>query len=468
VYASTEDTIVAVSSAAGHAARGIIRLSGPAAIEIAARMFRSLDGTPLRDLPGFTNRSGQVVFDDDYQAPAVVYLFRAPSSYTRQDVVELHTVGSPPLLDMVMERCLSSGARLAQPGEFTARAFLFGAMSLTEAESVAATIRARSDQQLRAARRLAEGDLARTIHAWQQELAELLALVVADIDFAEEPIDFISPDQLVDRLERLAARLETISQAAQAGRRFDALPHVLLTGPPNSGKSTLLNVLSGMDRAIASAVSGTTRDILSEPIRLPGCETIMLDSAGIDDSPDEVIAHGRQRALEAAASVELVCLVFDASAPIAPAQVRQLAALAAAPTLLIGTKIDRSDPASIQRRRDELQSAGVGPVCLVSAANGSGIDALREALAERLGSDPGNAEDVGISLSARQREALGDARTALGRCLASLAGTNDVLDAAELVALELREALDALGRISGTITTEDLLGRVFASFCIGK
>ena len=246
MYTSVHDTIVAVSSAPGHAPRGIVRLSGPDAIPIADHLFRADDARPLSESAGFTAHSGEVLFDDLHRVPATVYLFRKPHSYTRQDIVEFHTVGSPPVLEMMVERCLTGSARPAEPGEFTARAFLAGAMDLTEAEAVASTIRARSDAQLRAARRQMRGYLADQVRRWQDELADLLSLVVADIDFTEEPIDFISPKQLTIRLTHLQENLKGIMRTADSRERLDVLPYILLLGPPNAGKSTLLNTLSGM------------------------------------------------------------------------------------------------------------------------------------------------------------------------------------------------------------------------------
>ena len=467
-YSAIEDTIVAVSSAPGGAARGIVRLSGPQALTIAADLLDASTAQAVRNSIGFRMHSGTIEFDPLRRAPADVYVFRAPHSYTRQHIAELHTLGSPPILEMIIELCIGHGARPAEPGEFTARAYLTGAMSMGQAEAVAETIRARSDDQLRAARRMMRGEIAERIQAWSNELTDLLALVTADIDFAEEPIDFISADALAARLIELRTQLQTLRATADSRRRLDVLPYVLLLGPPNAGKSTLFNVLSGMDRAIASAVSGTTRDVLTAPIRAGGVEAILLDAAGIDDSPDEIITHGRQRALETASTVDLLCLVVDVSTGDCAQAVRRLAAAADVSRIIVANKIDRLNEAEWRPITRQLESMQLGPVHPISAVTGQGMPELRNAIKDSLGAAASQADDIGVALTTRHTTALASAEKAITRAAEHARTADSVLDVAELIAFELGEALESLGAITGQVTTEDLLGRIFSSFCIGK
>ncbi|HRX85356.1 MAG TPA: tRNA modification GTPase [Phycisphaerae bacterium] len=468
MYTSTDDTIVAISSAPGGAPRGIVRMSGPAAVAIADGLCRLAPGSTLACAAGFTVHAGEIVFSDVHHAPVDVYLFRAPRSYTRQDLVELHTIGSPPLLDLIVERCLAAGARSALPGEFTARAFLAGALSLGEAEAVAATIHARSDVQLRAAQRMRTSHVAEDIAAWQDELAQLRSLVEADIDFAEEPIDFITPTELAARVGTLRARLLAILTATRAGERIDVLPRVLLMGLPNAGKSTLLNRLSGINRAIASAVAGTTRDLLTAPARFGDVEALLIDSAGWDDAPDELVSAATGQSETAARQADVVCLVVDAASPPEPAALAKLLAQAAAPPLVIANKCDLL--AAGQRRPERLPvpELATAEFVWVSALTGEGMDALSHAVERRLASESHAGDEVTTALSARQRAALGEAAEALARCVATAEQADDLLDVAELIAVDLCEAQDALAELTGAVTTEDLLGRIFASFCIGK
>ena len=270
-----DDTIVAISSAPGYGAVALIRLSGPHAITIADRMSKTEEDTPLSDHLGSSRIVGEVAIEEGLYLPAFFYLFRTPHSYTRQDIVEIQTVGSPSSAELVRKRAIQLGALPALPGEFTARAFFGGAMDLSQAEAVGGLIRAQTDTQLRAARRIMEGVLAKQLTKSLDALAELLALVEADIDFAEEPIEFLTPPELCARLGEVSSQLEGLRTSAPSVERFDVLPRILLLGPPNAGKSSLMNRLSGIPRAICEAVAGTTRDILSAPISLGHGEAIL-------------------------------------------------------------------------------------------------------------------------------------------------------------------------------------------------
>lgn len=471
MFKGIDDTIVAVSSPPGWAARGIVRLSGPEAIPIAARLFTPGDGVSLARRAGFTRVAGIVELEGASRVPAEIYLFRAPRSYTRQDCVEVHTIGSPPVLAMVLEAVQSAGARLAEPGEFTARAFLSGAMDLSQAEAVAAAIQARSDTQLRAARKLQEGELARRIVAWRDRLAGVLGLVEADIDFAEEPIEFIAPETLRRQLLELAREIESLQHQAESAERFEVLPTILLVGRPNAGKSCLMNALSGLDRAICSAVAGTTRDILSAPIRLGSIEAMLLDAAGLHDDADELIRQAQQRVLSTAEHVDLLCLVVDLTRDPDEAAFHCLRSVRATPCVLAANKVDLVDPSESERGAADLMRAApsnVTGVCLVSALRGTGLDPLRQALAEQLGDRDDLADDKMIALSARHRQALQTAGAALSRATFEAEAIGATIDRADVLAFELREALDALGEVIGEVTTDDLLGTVFANFCIGK
>ncbi len=355
-----DETIIAVSSALGRGPLGILRLTGPEAIEIVDAVAFLPAGRRLSGAPGWTRTRGEVLLDADARVPGDFLLFRAPRSYTRQDIVEIHTIGSPPLLEIIRKRALQLGARPAQPGEFTARAFLSGRIDLASAEAVAGVIRAQSDTQLRAARRMMDGALADRLREARDELGELLALVEADIDFAEEPIEFITPPELVVRLDNVRAQLTAITDRGVSVERLENLPRILLLGPPNAGKSTLMNRLSGTDRAICAAVAGTTRDILSAPVQLGRIEAILLDAAGIDASQDEIIAQARAMVLNEAERVDALCIVLDVTIPPDAAFLKIVRTLPMPRRVIAANKSDRIREAAPADELSGHQKAAVG------------------------------------------------------------------------------------------------------------
>ena len=463
-----DEIIVAISSAPGRGPLGIVRLSGPGAIDLAEHMARPANGGSLRSRPGFSRVEGEVFVDEATALPAHFYLFRKPRSYTREDLVEIYSVGSPAALELIRRRVLDLGAVPARPGEFTARAFLNGALTLPEAEAVAAVIRAQSDAQLRAARRMMDGTFTRRIVDVRERLAELVALVEADIDFAEEPIEFITPPELCRRLEEIAATLDRLRHDSAPLERLEALPRVLLFGAPNVGKSTLMNQLSGMARSICAAAAGTTRDVLAAPIRLGRGEAILLDTAGVDTSLDEVIAAARAATLSEAERVDLVCFVADATRPPDRDAIVALKRLDVPGTVVAANKCDLLTAEQRQAAIARLAGEGLKPVHPVSAETGEGVETLRSALAEALGAAASTTLGEGMVLTERQHSALAEVDETLARAAALGRQATETVDCADLLAFELREALDLLGNVVGAVTTEDLLGQVFARFCIGK
>lgn len=468
------ETIVARSSAPGRSPLGIVRMTGPASFDVLQRMARADTDAPFSSFPTGTRVGGLILLGHEIDLPAAFYLFRAPRSYTRQDTVEIHTIGSPVLLELVREKALTLGAIAAEPGEFTARAFLNGAMNIAEAEAVAATINAQTDTQLRASHRMMDGSLARRINEIRSQLAELLALVEADIDFSEEPIDFISPDALVVRLTAIRESLKPMLSPNASTERIDVLPRILMLGPPNAGKSSLMNRLSETSRSICAAAAGTTRDVLSAPIRLGPFEAILLDAAGIDQqagftsSQERVIAAGQRNVLAVAEQVDLALIVVDLTRETEDSFWETLEGLHLPCRVVALNKIDLLEDDEPTRVPQKIAGMNPKAVCFTSAFTGAGMDSLRSALADALGIVPGTILDESIILNQRQQSAVAQAAAALDRG-AELARTADAtIDCADLLAFELREGLDALGVVAGAVTTEDLLTQVFANFCIGK
>lgn len=440
------DTICAISSSVGAAARMIVRLSGPDAIAIA----RGLAADPA-EWPGGAFRARLSIAE--MPVAAWVYVFRGPHSYTGEDIIELHLPGNPLLARMTLDALVAAKARPAEAGEFTARAYFNGRLDLTAAEGVAATVSANSEREMRAARQLLAGELARRLTPVMDQLAEALALVEVGIDFTDEDVTFIETGEL---LARIAQAESDLGQLVAESARFERLSHeprVVLVGRPNAGKSTLLNALSRSARAIVSPVAGTTRDVLSAEVELPSGLVTMLDVAGLEtrdpptgaaysDARRQVEDQMQQRARAALASADLVVLVQEMD-DIAPP-----------------VEIDRPVDLTVRTNADLHRSLAPSDGIVVSAVTGVGLDDLRVQLDRLAFGDRG--ESAALALNTRHLQAIDEARAALDRARGAAE------NGAELAALELRDALDALGRILGSVTPDDLLGRIFSRFCIGK
>jgi len=442
------DTIAAIASAPGAAGVGVLRVSGPAVPGIAAELF-GRDPDPRRaHFAAFRERDGELI------DRGLLLYFPAPASYTGEHVLELQGHGSPVLLDALLRRVCSIGARLARPGEFTERAFLNGKLDLAQAEAVADLIAARSQAGARAALRSMEGVFSRKVHDLLQSLIALRVHIEAAIDFPEEEIDFLADPTIMRQLQALRAELDALLREAQRGVRLNDGLRVAIIGRPNAGKSSLLNALAGSDRAIVTDIAGTTRDVLREQLNLDGVALELADTAGLRDTDDPVEREGVRRAHGELARADVALLVTD----IAHAEY-DLALLADLPASVERIVfINKIDLASGTPRYD------VRPEAIwvwASAKTGAGLDALRDHLKQLAGSGSGEG-----AFSARRRHVL--ALEEVAQHLAQAEQVLRVTRAGELAAEELRQAQQALGEITGSYTSDDLLGAIFSSFCIGK
>lgn len=442
------DTIAAIATAAGAGGIGIVRLSGPQARRIA----RTLGGRALvpRHAHHLSFHDGRGERIDD----GIGLYFRAPRSYTGEDVVELQVHGSPVLLARLLRRCLELGARAARPGEFTERAFLNGKLDLAQAEAVADLIAAGSDAAARAARRSLDGEFSRRVEAVAEQLTALRVWVEAALDFPEEEIDFLAAPELQRRLCAVQEALARLRADAGRGKRLLDGLHAVLVGAPNAGKSSLLNALAGEDRAIVTAIAGTTRDLLRESIEIDGVRLTLVDTAGLHDGGDGIEAEGIRRARTELARADLALAVLDDARP---AEALALATeLQSAPAILwLHNKCDLRGEAPRREQRED------GVHLWLSARSGDGLSLLHRELRRLAGGDA--AQDGGFSARQRHLDALRRGQDALHQAAAQLAAGQG-----ELAAEELRRVQGALGEITGVVDAEALLGRIFAGFCIGK
>jgi len=464
-----DDTIVAVSTPPGRGQRGIVRLSGPQSFAIATKMFRPANEVSLREQSVNVRISGRAALrDDDFVLPAELFLFYAPRSYTRENVVELHTVGAPAVLALVVDRAVAWGARLADPGEFTARAFFHGAMDLTQVEGVAALIQARSDLQLRAAHEWLDGHLASDVRDIREELVDLLSRVEAEIDFADEPTQFIQADELQRGLDGMVERLTEWLRDSGACERVNYLPRVMLIGVPNAGKSTLMNRLSGVNRAVCSPIAGTTRDFLSAVVELPSGEIELLDTAGIGTKTGKIEKISKIFLDREIPHVDLVCHLLDLTQLPLREQVLSSVLSRNGPVFWIANKADLVRPKVIEKARADFEFRFGAPLHVVSAVGSEGISALRRALESQLFSNDYTLGNQRLTTNARHRKSIAGALESLHRARQWCCAGADVGASAERLAFDLRSALEELGLIFGRVTAQEMLNDIFSRFCIGK
>jgi len=457
---TNNDTIAAISTPPGRGGIGIVRLSGPEAVSIAVQLVSlrlPLEHGRAR-LADVLDTGGNGA--DQPQPPrideALVTWFAAPNSYTGEDLVEIAAHGSPVVLEFLLRRAFDLGARLAEPGEFTQRAFLAGRLDLTQAEAVRDLIEAQTLTQVRVAASQMGGALSRRVAPIKQSLVDLIALLEAGIDFAEDDVDVAPQGEIAGRIDALTPPLMALEASFARGRIVHDGLTLAIVGRPNAGKSSLFNRLVESDRAIVTATPGTTRDTVTERISLDGIPLELVDTAGLRESLEEAEQLGIRRSREALADASLVLIVLDATQALNEEEQRLLEAVQGRPALVA---INKSD----LRKQDSSAERLTGlPVLRTSALTGEGIQALRERiLALATG---GAASEPGMLTSLRHHQAIATALSALAD--ASQANADSIPH--EMILLDLYRALWALDSLTGQTTSDDILNLIFSTFCIGK
>ena len=453
----TEDTIAAIATPYGRAALGTVRISGSQAFSILSEIFFPRSNSPIS---AFHPTVGKIRMQDREIDEALALYFQKPHSYTREDLVEITCHGGMLAAKTVLDTVLEYGARLAEPGEFTRRAFLNGRIDLTQAEAVADLIHARTELALVAANEQLAGKLSQRIDSLRDEMLKTLAHVEAHIDFPDEDISPDTKDQLLERLRRGVVFMDELLRTANEGQILRRGIRAAIIGRPNAGKSSLLNQLLGRDRAIVSPVPGTTRDTIEEMANIRGLPVVFVDTAGLRDARDEIEAEGIRRSRQTFESAEFVLHVLDVSEPITAADERHLAELADKKKIVVANKVDLP-----RRWEDSALSGGVRtPIVEVSCATGVGIERLKDAIKELVWSGEIKAEMLEVMINSRHQNALHRARAATQRAIEALQSGQTL----ELAALDLRIGVNAIGEIVGKTATDDLLDAIFSQFCIGK
>jgi len=445
------DTIAAISTAAGRGGIGIVRVSGPGCRDIAQALLDRVPTPRQAEFCRFLDADGETI-----DAGIALY-FPSPHSFTGEDVLELQGHGGPVVMDLLLRRVLAVGARAAAAGEFTQRAFLNEKIDLAQAEAIADLIDSGSAQAARAALRSLQGDFSMQVHDLSERVLELRMWTEAAIDFPEEEIDFLADRGLAERMDFIRARFAELAETARQGTLLRDGMTVVIAGRPNAGKSSLLNRLAGYEAAIVTPVPGTTRDVLRERIEIDGLPLHVLDTAGLRESADLVEIEGIRRTCHEMNRADRVLFIVDSSDAVAMAAIDgDVAKLpAAVPRTIVFNKIDRSgEPARLEE--------GTPARVYLCASSGGGIDGLRAHLKDCIGFQP--AVDGALSARTRHLDALRSARVHFEEAHRLLTERH----AGELVAQELLDAQRDLGEITGQVTSDDLLGRIFGSFCIGK
>jgi tRNA modification GTPase len=448
---STEETIVAISTPPGRGGIGIVRLSGPASRAIAEPLLKLRH--PLAPAQArfaeILDTTGETLDE------AVVTYFAAPHSYTSEDIVEIAAHGAPILLDHLLRQCIAAGARLAEPGEFTQRAFLSGRLDLTQAEAVHDLIESTTLHQARIAAQQLGGSLSRQITPIKQQLIALIAALEAGIDFAEDDIDLLPQSEITSQIAAIQAPLIALEQTFAYGRIVRDGFTLAIVGRPNAGKSSLFNRLVQRDRAIVTATPGTTRDLVTERVSFEGIPVELIDTAGLRHSTDEAESIGITKSREAMAEADVVLLVLDATQPLHEEDHAAIATLNDRPLLIVVNKQDIAHAAQ--------QMRPTHPSIETSALTGTGIPELRHAILSIITKQAPNLETA-LLTNLRQQQSVVSATAALTR--AKLAATKIIPH--EMLLLDLYEALNSLDALTGSTTSDDILNLIFSKFCIGK
>ena len=461
------ETIAALSSRWGKSARAVVRVSGAGALDISRKVFEPA-GEGVGQVPSHSVVDGWFKLGKGVRCPCKVYVFRGPGSYTGEDLVEYHMPGGPGVVQMAMAALAAAGARSAQRGEFTLRAFLAGKLDLAQAEAVAAIIASETDAQLRAANSLAEGSLSRAVGRIQEQLAELIGELEANIDFVDQDIEFVRGKRASSVIEVIKGELDGVLSSAIRWGELESEPRVVLAGWVNVGKSTLLNALSGRSRAIVSGVSGTTRDVLMAPMKVGDTTVLLMDAAGLcDSSLDEVGLAAREAAAAAVRRADLVLYVVDATVGVSEEQWQTLEMLGAGPRVIVLNKTDLMSEYDLGQTVREIRQRREETVVTTSAKTGEGLDELRRQISEYLRGTALSVSGAQVVLTGRGEEGLRLGAEALARAK-ELLGETEAIEEPELVVMELYEANAALGAITGQISSEEVLADIFSRFCVGK
>jgi tRNA modification GTPase len=457
----SSDTIAAIATAVGESGIGIIRISGSEAISIADEIFTSIKDKKLVDVDTYTAHYGHIVNQGQVLDEVITLVMRAEKTYTTEDIVEINCHGGTVILREILDLVLDQGARLAEPGEFTKRAFLNGRIDLAQAEAVADLIQSKTEASMQLALDQLEGGLSEEVNSIKQDLISLLAHLEATIDFPEDEIEDFQPEELAARIDTVQQQIDDLLATSDRGKILKEGIEAAIIGRPNVGKSSLLNALVREKRAIVTDIPGTTRDIIEEVINIDGIPVKIIDTAGIRNSEDQIEKIGVEKSEEYLAQAELILLVVDINSGITKADKRLLKDARDKEVVVIANKLDLGHHFELQKIRKILPDA---PIVKTAAISNQGINELETAISELVYSGKVSAQEETMVSSLRHKRALQRAK----ENVADVKETFERGLANDFLTIDLRAALEAINEITGDAVDEDIIDQIFADFCLGK
>ena len=455
------DTIAAIATAVGESGIGIIRISGPEAIAIAQQVFEPKQNKNLEEVESYTAHYGHIMQQDQVIDEVITLVMKEPKTYTKEDIVEINCHGGTVVLRKILDLILNQGARLAEPGEFTKRAFLNGRIDLAQAEAVADLIQAKTEASMQISLDQLEGGLSDEVNSIRQDLISLLAHLEATIDFPEDEIEDFQSDELADRIDKVHHKLEDLLATSERGKILKEGIEAAIVGRPNVGKSSLLNALVREKRAIVTDIPGTTRDVIEEVINIDGIPVKIIDTAGIRNAENQIEKIGVEKSEEYLTKAELILLVVDISKGITEDDKKLMKDAQDKEVVVIANKLDLDHQLELEQIKEILPQA---PIVKTAAIANQGINELEDAISELVYSGKISAQEETVVSSLRHKKALERAKENVSDVKETL---NQGLPN-DFLTIDLRAALEAVNEITGDAIGEDIVDQIFADFCLGK
>lgn len=454
-------TIVSISTAPGIGGIGIIRMSGDESFNILSKIFKPKNNQKIEDIKGYTIKYGEIVDNEEIIDEVLVSYFKAPKSYTTENMCEINSHGGSIIVKKILEICLKNGAELAEPGEFTKRAFLNGRIDLAQAESVIDVINAKSEKEAKSSIKHLEGALSKEIKEIKQEILDVLVNIEVTIDYPEYDTPDVQKKEIQEMLESVKQRLSKLEESFDNGKIIKEGIKTAIIGKPNAGKSSLLNAILKENRAIVTDIEGTTRDTIEEFVTVKGIPLKLIDTAGIRDAKDEVEKIGIQKSIEEAKNADLVIAIFDSSKELSKEDIEILELIKEKPAIIL---LNKSDLISKIDENDIISKGIKANIIKISAKNKNGIEDLYEKTAEMFSLDEINLDNEVLITNIRHKNII-------SKAIGNVKKANEAINIdmpIDIITIYIKEIMEDLGEITGEYVTEDIINEIFSKFCLGK